>query len=114
MNTLIDGYQRHRLTKTGATANYTDDTAEVDDLRRRVDILGIACQALWELLKTQGQLDETVIFNKMQEIDARDGRLDGKSSPDVIDCAKCGRTNNALATSCMYCGATLLPADSLA
>ena len=111
MNTLIDGYQRHRLTETGATTNFIDDTAETEDLRRRVEILGIACQALWELLKDQGKLDESVIYDKMKEIDARDGRLDGKTSPNVIECAKCLRKNNALSTSCMYCGAPLVASD---
>lgn len=108
MNTLIDGYQRHRLIQAGATANFTDTASETADLQRRVEILGIACQALWELLKTHAHLDESEIFSKMREVDARDGRLDGKSAPDVIDCPKCRRTNNALATSCMYCGEALV------
>ncbi|MFN7141409.1 MAG: hypothetical protein ACK4UN_18940 [Limisphaerales bacterium] len=113
MSNLIDAYQRHRLNESGARANYTDDTSEVDDLRRRVAVLELACHALWELLQKQTGAEETLLFQKMQEIDARDGKIDGKSAPAVLECSGCGRRNNTTRTTCLYCGAPLPVSSAL-
>lgn len=113
MKILIDAYQQHRLNSTGANPNLTENAAEVDDLRRRVDTLAIACQALWEILQSQTGMDEAAILEKMTQIDARDGRLDGKAAPAVLECAACHRRGNAGQTVCLYCGASLEQAPAV-
>ncbi len=107
MNILIDAYQQHRLHSTGGNPNVTDNVAELDELRRKVEALSIACQALWEIIQEANNMDESAILARMQEIDGRDGKLDGKATPAVLECPQCARPSNASRTVCLYCGGSL-------
>ena len=112
MDLLIDLYQQGRIASAQATADQAKDLAtqfrwEVDDLRRKADALTITCQALWEILRTQTGMRDDQILAKMQEIDARDGRVDGKISTTLAECPKCRRKSNSARKSCLYCGTAL-------
>lgn len=106
MEILIEKYQRRRLTETGGVKNI-EGMAEVDDLKRKVEGLSLACQAFFEILQSHIGLTESAILQKMQEIDERDGKLDGKTAAPVLECIECGRKSNASRTTCVYCGAPL-------
>jgi len=43
----------------------------------------------------------------MTEVDLRDGTQDGRMTPVIITCPKCGKPSNSKNTRCMYCGAAL-------
>ncbi len=104
MKTLIDDYQQHRL---GVNHPVSESTADLEDLRHRVEMLMITCQALWEIVHAQTGVSEAEMLAKMQEVDGRDGRLDGKIATGMLTCPVCNRPNNATSTNCIYCGAVL-------
>jgi hypothetical protein len=112
MNILIDLYQQNRINDARQSAEDAQSAArraewQMQDLRRKVDSLTITCQALWELLAERLNLGEALVLEKMQEIDLRDGKLDGKISPTVVPCPACARTNKADRKQCLYCGTDL-------
>jgi hypothetical protein len=80
----------------------------IEQLENRLARTTLACQALWEILKTHVGLTEEELLAKMDEIDLRDGVRDGKMSPTVCLCGSCGRKVNSVSASCMYCGAELV------
>ena len=112
MNILLDLYQQGRINAATNKAEQAQSAAErarweLDSLKRKADALTIACQALWEIVRAQGGLSDELILGKMQEIDARDGRVDGKISATLAPCPACGRSSNAARKSCLYCGEIL-------
>lgn len=109
MDLFIDKYQRKRVKLVGGlqTAESADG---MEELKQKVAALGIACQAMFEILQSNLNVSEAMIFEKMEEIDLRDGKLDGKASAAIIVCPQCGRNTNSSRSNCVYCGATL-PVD---
>lgn len=109
---LIDLYQQGRINEA---RNKAEDAAgraklvqgDLENLERRLDALVITCQALWEIIRTQTGLSDHAILEKMEEIDGRDGRVDGKISAGLSICPSCNRRSNAHRTTCLYCGAAL-------
>ena len=80
---------------------------QTQELKRKDESLTITCQALWELLSERLDLREDLILQKMQEIDLRDGKMDGKISSTLTSCPSCARTNKADRKQCLYCGSVL-------
>lgn len=80
---------------------------EVNELRRHVDRLSLACQAMWELLRDRSGLTEGEIEAKILEIDARDGTVDGKMTVQTIPCPSCHRNTNTKRDICVMCGAPI-------
>jgi hypothetical protein len=81
--------------------------ADIADVRRQVDRLTLACQAMWELIRDRTGLTEEDIEAKILEIDARDGNVDGKISTKSVSCTSCGRPTNSRRGSCVMCGAPI-------
>ena len=48
--------------------------------------------------------EEGKIFAKMQDIDHRDGTVDGKIQAAVVACPECGHKVNMRHPVCIYCG----------
>lgn len=112
MDMLIDLYQQQRIGEAQRKAEAATDTTkrlawQVEDLQRKTDALTIACQALWELLRSTTGLTDAMVLQKMEEIDLRDGRKDGKISPRTRTCPQCRRKSNAGRAHCLYCGSDL-------
>jgi hypothetical protein len=110
---LIDLHQQRRINEAAsaaASANFKATTAKdaIADLERKADTLTLACQALWEIVRTRLNIDEEEILRMMRDIDARDGQVDGKISSTQVICERCQRTSNSRRRNCLYCG-TLLP-----
>lgn len=117
MNILFDIYQqvalRQAVEKVDQTKIMTDKLRdEIRTLSNRCDTLALVCQALWEIIKEQGNFDDERIINKMQEIDLRDGIADGKITGRPVSCPSCSRINNTRRSSCIYCGHEL-PSDTV-
>lgn len=107
-----DLYQQAQINDVQDSARRArDDTlslrGEIRDLRRSLDSLTLTCAALWELLSDKSGLTEDELLAKMQEIDLRDGKLDGKMTRPASECPRCQRANNATRRNCMYCGEKL-------
>lgn len=63
------------------------------------------CEALWELLAEKTGLTEDDLYNKLHEVDMRDGVLDGKNQrSSATECPSCGRKVSGRHSACLYCG----------
>jgi hypothetical protein len=112
MDILIDLYQQGRINDARHTAEDARSAArnaesQTHDLKRKMASLTITCQALWEILADRLNIPEDLILQKMQEIDLRDGKMDGKISTTLVSCPACARTNKADRKQCLYCGTDL-------
>ncbi|RYD36467.1 MAG: hypothetical protein EOP87_05405 [Verrucomicrobiaceae bacterium] len=70
----------------------------------KVERLTLACQAMWELLRDHHGLTEDQLYAKIMEIDARDGKFDGKVGEEIIQCPHCGQRTSTGKLRCVYCG----------
>ena len=100
MDLLIDLYLHGKITEARNKAEQARDSAkhlrhEVDDLKRKADALTITCQALWEILRSRLNINDQTIIQKMQEIDLRDGKLDGRIATKTAKCSRCSRLSNS-------------------
>lgn len=61
-------------------------------------------EALWEIIS--GKLDVPIkeLYDKLYEIDMRDGQLDGKNQQKASLCPKCSRKVSPRHSACLYCG----------
>ena len=77
-----------------------------DKTRKNTERLYLVVQAMWELLKDKAGLTDADLDAKVQEIDMRDGRLDGQDSTqtDPLTCHQCGRTILSGQAQCSWCG----------
>lgn len=60
----------------------------ISEVNNQLETLVLANQAMWELLSEKAGLTETDLINKMNEVDLRDGKLDGKIEKTVV--RECG------------------------
>ena len=69
----------------------------------------VACQAMWEVLRDDAKIGEEKLLKKIEEVDLRDGKKDGKMPKikDAAHCIKCQRPNNPRHNICLYCGEQL-------
>lgn len=109
MTLFIDTQQFGRINQAQTNANDAKLKADqlavrLADLERRVDRSALAAQAQWEILRERLGLSDDVVFDKMAEIDLRDGVADGKIRPQIMKCSTCGRPINSTRPKCIYCG----------
>lgn len=81
----------------------------VAELEAKVEHMALACQAMWELLQERTKLTDEDLMTKIEEIDLRDGRRDGRMSGSAHNCGQCGRKTSGRRKACMYCGALMTP-----
>src|SRR5262245_48274139 len=96
MELFIEAHQYQRINAAENKAASAKDVAdrmryEVRDLHRKIDGLTLACQALWEILRAQTGMNSDLLLAKIQEIDLRDGKFNGKITGKVLQCHGCGR-----------------------
>ena len=79
---------------------------EVSDLRVQVDRLQMLCEGMWMLLKGKTGATDADLAKLVEQIDLRDGKLDGRVAPKtgVTSCTSCGRTVSVRTGACLYCG----------
>ncbi len=105
-------YQNSRISQakskaSDAKSSSTRAQQEVNALNWKVEKLYMITEALWRTLKESQGLEDSFLENLVEEIDAEDGKLDGKvakSSP--LECPGCGRAMSAKLKKCIYCGST--------
>jgi len=112
MSYLWQAYQTGQIAEAKTDAAEAKMSAQqyserVRDLEYALGRTTLACQALWELLRARVGLTEDELLAKMTEVDLRDGVQDGRMTPVIITCPKCGRPSNSKNSRCMYCGAAL-------
>ena len=104
-----DLYQQSQIARNASAANRAAGKVErvgqrIEAVEAKLDGLALACQAMWELLRENTNLTEDDISAKMEEIDLRDGRKDGKISSSTDQCSNCGRKTARQRATCLYCG----------
>ena len=74
-------------------------------LRADVEKLLMITEALWTLMREQHGYTDEQLVRAIEDIDLRDGKLDGKvaKSPPPL-CPECGRNLMGNRPVCLYCG----------
>lgn len=83
------------------------NSKDVALLEEKIDALALACHAMWEIMQDKQNLTTEQLEKKIQELDLRDGKLDGKLNITVMNCPDCGHKLSPRHTNCFYCGAEL-------
>jgi hypothetical protein len=95
-----------RDTLRGAARGAERVAQDAEQLQAELSRLTLACAALWSLLKEHGHTDEQLLA-RMEELDLRDGKLDGRMAPEAITCVACQRKTKPGRRTCLYCGSDL-------
>lgn len=85
---------------------------ETQRIEAKIDGLALICEALWETLRENTNLTDLDIQRKIEEIDLRDGRRDGRISGSPTVCKGCNRPAHTRQVTCMYCGEPLTTSPS--
>ena len=94
-----------RVRSAQAAMTAEDAQNRVIALEWKVNKLILINMALVELLSEHAGLTEAQMLTKMQEIDLRDGQLDGKADNLVSSvCEACNKTYSKKHNHCLYCG----------
>jgi|GEM_PF-330613 len=83
----------------------------IEHLEETVERLSLMCMAVAEIVRDRVGVSQQEIEAKVQEIDLRDGKLDGRLRSATCDCTHCRHTNAPHRRNRLYCGETL-PATS--
>ena len=87
-----------------AAAVRTQNEAIISDVEK----LFMLTEALWTILKEEHGYSDEELIRRIEEIDLRDGRLDGRVAEQQNPlCPKCGRVLIGSHPVCLYCGAVV-------
>ncbi len=100
---------RDRAAASGERASRVaaDVRTQNESIKCDIERLFMLTEALWTILKEQHGYTDDDLAGRIQEIDMRDGKLDGKVTQEKIrpDCPQCGRKLMGRNPVCLYCGA---------
>jgi hypothetical protein len=89
----------------------TDVRTQNEFIQCDVEKLFMLTEALWTILKEKHGCTDAELVQRVQEIDMRDGKLDGKVAKVKPDCPKCSRKLMGKRPVCLYCGAEVARVD---
>ena len=89
----------------------TDVRTQNEFIQCDVEKLFMLTEALWTILKEKHGCTDAELVQRVQEIDMRDGKLDGKVTKVKPDCPKCSRKLMGKRPVCLYCGAEVARVD---
>ena len=97
---------RAELAGERASRAAADVRREGESIQFDVEKLFMITEALWSILKDKHGYTDEHLVQMIQDIDLRDGRIDGKvaKSAERPTCPECGRTIVRKQTRCLYCG----------
>lgn len=99
-----------RADATSARGAAREAQTEIRELRDEVERLLMISEALWTVLKQKFGLDDGILAQLINDIDLRDGKLDGRVARDAGPadlCPQCARPILRKRSTCIYCGAQL-------
>lgn len=95
----------------GAAADAQRAATQARDAEQRVKALEhslaktmLICESLWEILRDRVGVSDEILFEKIREVDLRDGVLDGKNQTKPTECPSCDRRLSNRHARCLYCG----------
>ena len=108
------------LTTSNLRSDIQGQTANVDLLQRelmrsqrQIQKLTLAFEALAEILSDRHGITREMILAKITEIDLRDGRLDGRLTPEPVICTVCDSPFNQNMAKCVHCGEDRPPSPGI-
>ncbi|HLX70640.1 MAG TPA: hypothetical protein VKV04_13520 [Verrucomicrobiae bacterium] len=110
MSLFNPSYQSGLQTNINANEAKVQAEQAVDRMRElevTVSHMALTCQAMWELLRERAGITDAELLAKIKEVDLRDGTADGRMTPVIVNCPKCGKPSNTKHSQCMYCGAAI-------
>jgi hypothetical protein len=99
------GRQSARLASL-SSAPSSGSRDDVLDLHERVDRLVLAMDAMWSLLEERGFTADD-LKARIAQIDATDGVVDGRRTPQPGLCSRCGAKVAVGLPACQFCGTDL-------
>ena len=90
----------------------TDVRTQNEFIQCDVEKLFMLTEALWTILKEKHGCTDAELVQRVNEIDLRDGKLDGKVAKVTPDCPQCGRKLMGKRPVCLYCGAEAHPTEA--
>lgn len=118
MKSIWERLQHLRIEAATASADITQ--AKTYDLERRVkaleeeiDSVTLILMAMWELLGKSNGFYMKDLEARIEEIDLRDGKLDGKLDPNPARCPECSHALHDRRKVCIYCGTPIKPNRNL-
>lgn len=90
--------------------------SQADRLEDLLYRLLLANEAMWSLCSERLGLTEADLVARMQQIDASDGRVDGRhtSDPATRRCPSCHAVVPSELSNCQFCGAAAAPGNPFA
>ena len=99
------GTRQAESTARRASAKASELRTEVEFMKMDIEKLLMVTESLWGILKEQHGYSDGDLIQRIEKIDLRDGKLDGKvakQGPSV--CPNCSRTLIGNRPVCLYCG----------
>ena len=114
MDDLIIDFVQRRLARgerrdASAGGRSAPPGPSTPSLEEQLGRLTLVCTAMWTLLRQRFGVTDQELLEAIQEVDLRDGVLDGQYKPSALTCPACGRRNNRRRRACMYCESALPP-----
>lgn len=109
LDILYDIHQNGRIAGAEASAEQAAHKAEriaqnIEEMEERIDKLALVNYALWSLLEERLGVTEDELVARVQDLDLKDGKLDGRVQGGVINCPDCQRPLSQRHRKCLYCG----------
>jgi hypothetical protein len=106
---LDEKADRAEATAEQAHIGFTGTQSEVRLLRLDIERLMMITEALWTLLKEQHGYTDDELVKRVNEIDMRDGVLDGQVATELSPvCPQCHRQQPIKRRPmCLYCGSPI-------
>jgi hypothetical protein len=70
----------------------------------KINRIALILKSMWELIKSNTNLTDYDLQQKIIEVDGEDGRLDGRISRKPLRCVKCGAGISRKFKKCGVCG----------
>lgn len=96
---------RHEASRAKDSADQAK--SDLIGMQRQLDHLTLLCQSMWEIIQEETEITEAQFRAKIADVDTRDGKADGKISPQVFACPYCGANCNSARQRCTMCGADI-------
>ena len=90
--------------KAASIPPYQGTTYTNQELCEKIDKLALCCQAMWELIQQQTNLNESDLNRKVMEIDMRDGVNDQHMAKQAKKCPRCDSMISVKFQRCLFCG----------
>lgn len=78
-------------------------TAKLQALNDRINRLMLVVEGMWSLLE-EGGLSAEQLMERIEQLDAGDGKIDGRAAKSAGRCEECGAMLGRGLANCQFCG----------